>query len=145
MIPHCPRISVGSDWTTPFELAPFAKISDDDFAPALDEALQAHSAQIDAIAANAEAPSFANTIETLEAAGEQLDKVLSVFFTVAGADSNPKREELQRELTQEAFRTELTGIIDASEVTRTDMSQLDPMILNLDPAMLAPDPAMPKE
>ncbi len=88
-----------SDWTTPFELAPFAKISDDDFAPALDEALQAHSAQIDAIAANAEAPSFANTIETLEAAGEQLDKVLSVFFTVAGADSNPKREELQREFS----------------------------------------------
>ncbi len=88
-----------SDWTTPFELAPFAKISDDDFAPALDEALQAHNAQIDAIATNAEAPSFANTIEALEAAGEQLDRVLSVFFTVAGADSNPKREELQREFS----------------------------------------------
>ncbi len=88
-----------SDWTTPFELAPFAKISDDDFAPALDEALQAHNAQIDAIAANTETPSFANTIEALEAAGEQLDRVLSVFFTVAGADSNPKREELQREFS----------------------------------------------
>ncbi len=88
-----------SDWTTPFELAPFAKISDDDFAPALDAALQAHNAQIDAIAANAETPSFANTIEALEAAGEQLDRVLSVFFTVAGADSNPKREELQREFS----------------------------------------------
>ncbi len=88
-----------SDWTTPFELAPFAKISDDDFAPALDEALQAHNTQINAIAANTEAPSFANTIEALEAAGEQLDKVLSVFFTVAGADSNPKREELQREFS----------------------------------------------
>jgi peptidyl-dipeptidase Dcp len=88
-----------SDWTTPFELAPFAKISDDDFAPALDEALQAHNAQIDAIATNAEAPSFANTIEALEAAGGQLDKVLSVFFTFAGADSNPKREELQREFS----------------------------------------------
>ncbi len=88
-----------SDWTTPFEIAPFAKIPDDDFAPALDEALQAHNAQIDEIAANAEAPSFANTIEALEAAGEQLDKVLSVFFTVAGADSNPKREELQREFS----------------------------------------------
>ncbi len=88
-----------SDWTTPFELAPFAKISDDDFAPALDEALQAHNTQINAIATNSEAPSFANTIEALEAAGEQLDKVLSVFFTVAGADSNPKREELQREFS----------------------------------------------
>ncbi|MCX8953850.1 M3 family metallopeptidase [Ruegeria sp. NA] len=85
-----------SNWTTPFEIAPFADISDEDFAPALDQAMTAHNAQIDAIAANAEAPTFANTVEALEAAGEQLDKVLSVFFSVAGADSNPKREELQR-------------------------------------------------
>ena len=85
-----------SDWTTPFEIAPFARISDDDFAPALDQAMASHNAQIDAIANNPQAPSFANTIEALEAAGEQMDKVLSVFFTVAGADSNSKREELQR-------------------------------------------------
>ncbi len=85
-----------SDWNTPFEIAPFAAISDDDFTPALEQAMQAHDAEIDAIAANPETPTFANTIEALEAAGEQMDKVLSVFFTVAGADSNPKREELQR-------------------------------------------------
>ncbi len=88
-----------SDWTTPFEIAPFAAISDEDFAPALDKAMAAHNAQIDAIAGNPDAPTFANTIEALEAAGEQLDKVLSVFFTVAGADSNPKREELQRDFS----------------------------------------------
>ncbi|WP_170414870.1 M3 family metallopeptidase [Ruegeria atlantica] len=85
-----------SDWTTPFEIAPFADISDDDFAPALDKAMATHNAQIDAIASSSEPASFANTIEALEAAGEQMDKVLSVFFTVAGADSNPAREELQR-------------------------------------------------
>ncbi|MDA7964096.1 M3 family metallopeptidase [Ruegeria sp.] len=88
-----------SDWTTPFEIAPFADISDGDFAPALDQALEAHNAQIDAIAGNPDTPTFANTIEALETGGEQLDKVLAVFFTVAGADSNPKREELQREFS----------------------------------------------
>ncbi len=88
-----------SDWTTPFEIAPFAEISDDDFAPALEQALQAHSDQIAAIAANPEPPSFANTIEALEAAGEDLNKVLSVFYTVAGADSNPAREALQRDFS----------------------------------------------
>ncbi len=88
-----------SDWTTPFELAPFTQISDDDFAPALDEAMQAHNAQIDAIASNPDAPSFSNTIEALEAAGDDLNKVLSVFFTVAGADSNPAREALQRDFS----------------------------------------------
>ncbi len=83
-------------WTTAFGLAPFDTISDDDFEPALTEALASHKAQIAAIADSTAAPSFANTIEALEAAGQDLDKVLSVFFTVSGADSNPKREELQR-------------------------------------------------
>ncbi|GGH35713.1 peptidyl-dipeptidase Dcp Metallo peptidase. MEROPS family M03A [Cribrihabitans marinus] len=86
-----------SDWTTPFRMAPFDAISDDDFAPALDLALAAHRAEIDAIAGDPAAPDFANTVEALEAEGADLDKVLSVFFTLAGADSNPVREELQRE------------------------------------------------
>ncbi|MFG6530843.1 MULTISPECIES: M3 family metallopeptidase [unclassified Sulfitobacter] len=88
-----------TDWETPFGIAPFDRISDNDFAPALEEALTAHRAEIDAIAENPEAPSFANTIEALEASGAALDKVLSVFFTVAGADSNPAREALQRDFS----------------------------------------------
>ncbi|WP_170516784.1 M3 family metallopeptidase [Ruegeria atlantica] len=88
-----------SNWTTPFEIAPFNAISDDDFSHALEQAMQAHNAEIDAIADNPDAPTFANTVEALEAAGEQMDKVLSVFFTVAGADSNPAREELQRDFS----------------------------------------------
>jgi peptidyl-dipeptidase Dcp len=87
------------DWTTPFGVAPFAAISDDDFAPALEDALAAHRAEIDAIAGDSAAPSFANTIEALETAGKALDKVLSVFFSVAGADSNPVREDLQRQFS----------------------------------------------
>ena len=85
-----------SAWKTPFEIAPFDIISDDDFEPALEEALALHRAEVETIAGSDEAPSFANTIEAMEAAGEALHNVLSVFFTVAGADSNPAREELQR-------------------------------------------------
>ncbi len=88
-----------TDWNTPFQIAPFDAISDSDFAPALDSALEQHRAEIAAIAENPEPASFANTVEALEAAGEALDKVLSVFFTVAGADSNPDREALQREFS----------------------------------------------
>ncbi|UWQ57877.1 M3 family metallopeptidase [Leisingera caerulea] len=88
-----------SRWDTPFEIAPFNSISDDDFAPALDQALAAHRAQIDAIANSAEPPGFANVIEALETPCRELEQVLGVFFTVAGADSNPKRQELQREFS----------------------------------------------
>ncbi|GGX42351.1 peptidase M3 [Tateyamaria omphalii] len=88
-----------ADWDTPFQIAPFDAISDDDFAPALDIALDAHKAEIDAIAGSDAAPTFANVIEALEAAGDGLEKVLGAFFTVVGADSNPQREALQRDFS----------------------------------------------
>ncbi|NSY39156.1 M3 family metallopeptidase [Leisingera sp. ANG59] len=88
-----------SRWDTPFEIAPFNSISDEDFAPALEQALAAHRAQIDAIANSSEPPTFANVIEALETPCRELEQVLGVFFTVAGADSNPRREELQREFS----------------------------------------------
>ncbi|MEW9921221.1 M3 family metallopeptidase [Marimonas sp. MJW-29] len=100
-----------ADWNTPFGLAPFDRVKDEDFAPALDEALAAHNAEIDAIATDAAPPTFANTVEALEAAGKALDKVLGVFFTVAGADSNPVREDLQRAFSPKlaAHFSEISG------------------------------------
>jgi peptidyl-dipeptidase Dcp len=88
-----------ADWETPFGIAPFAEISDEDFAPALQEALAAHLSEIDAIAGNPEPPSFANTIEAMEGAGKALDKVLGVFFNISGADSNEVRQALQRDFS----------------------------------------------
>ncbi|MBT9384906.1 M3 family metallopeptidase [Pseudooceanicola sp. CBS1P-1] len=88
-----------ADWNTPFDLPPFDRIRDEDFAPALEIALAEHNAEIKAIAENPEAPSFANTILALEGAGEGLEKVLSPFYALAGADSTPAREALQREFS----------------------------------------------
>ncbi|MEP3056230.1 M3 family metallopeptidase [Ascidiaceihabitans sp.] len=88
-----------STWDTPFGIAPFNLISDDNFAPALDTALASHMGEIDAITSAVDAPSFSNTVEALEAAGGQLECVLGPFFAMAGADSNPKREALQREFS----------------------------------------------
>ena len=86
-----------ADWQTPFALAPFDQITDADFAPAFEVALREARSEVEAIAETPEPASFANTIEALEASGTALDKVCSVFFTLAGADSNPKRQELQRD------------------------------------------------
>ena len=99
------------DWDTPFQIAPFDAISDEDFAPALDIALERHRAEIDAIADASEPASFANTIEALEAVGRDLDKVLGPFYTMAGADSNPAREALQRDFSPKlaAHFAEISG------------------------------------
>ncbi len=85
-----------SDWQTPFQMAPFDSIDDTHFEPAFEAAIKSAEADLAAIAAQSEAPSFENTIEALELVGRDLDKVLSVFFTVSGADSNETRQNLQR-------------------------------------------------
>lgn len=98
-----------SDWTTPFALAQFDKVEDAHFAPAFEAALEQARAEIAAIADAPEPPNFANTIEALEQSGKALDKVLSVFFTVAGADSTPERQRLQRDFSPKlaAFSSEI--------------------------------------
>ena len=56
-------------WTGPFETPPFDRIKPEHFRPAFDIALDEKRAEIAGIAANREAPSFANTIEALERSG----------------------------------------------------------------------------
>ena len=84
-------------WKTPFGLAPFDMISDAEFSPAMDKALEVALAGISEIANNSEVLSFENTIEAMELAEALLDQVCSVFYTVSGCDSNAAREALQRE------------------------------------------------
>jgi peptidyl-dipeptidase Dcp len=98
------------DWATPFGLPPFDAIRDEDFAPAVDAALAEARANVAAIAESGEAPTFANTVEALERAERRLGQVLSAFWTVAGADSNPAREALQRDFAPmlSAYGSEVT-------------------------------------
>ncbi|MHC0052428.1 M3 family metallopeptidase [Actibacterium sp. D379-3] len=99
-----------TDWSTPFELPPYAVIGDADFAPAFDAAMAQARAEIAAIADNAAAPSFANTIEALEGAGKRLDRMLGVFYSLAGTDANDARDALQREFAPKlsAYSSEIT-------------------------------------
>lgn len=87
------------DWQTPFGIPPFNKISDSDFAPAFDAAMAQDLAEVDEVVNNPDAPTFENTIEGLMRTGAALDQVASVFFNVAGADSNEAREALMREVS----------------------------------------------
>ena len=84
-------------WTTAFGLAPFDCISDSDFAPAMDAALDHARLGMQAIGKSLEAPTFENTIEAQELAEEPLNQLAAAFYTLASTDSTPLREELQRE------------------------------------------------
>jgi len=88
-----------AEWTGTFELPPFASIRPEHFRPAFDRALAAHRAEIDAIAANASAPGFDNTIAALEKSGRELDRVANVFFVLTGADTSDEIEAIEREIS----------------------------------------------
>ena len=88
-----------SNWNTPLGIAPFDQISDADFAPAFEVALENHKMEIEAITGSTDTPDFSNTIEAMEAAGADMHQVLSVFYSVASADSNDAREALQRDFS----------------------------------------------
>ena len=87
------------EWNTPYEVPPFLDIKDEHYMPAYELGMKENLEEIDAIVKNPEAPTFANTIEELERTGKLLSKVGRVFSNLASSNTNPKLQELQRELS----------------------------------------------
>jgi peptidyl-dipeptidase Dcp len=90
-----PELPPGADnpllqtWTEHFGLPPFDRIREDHFPEAFDIAMNAHRAEVEAIAKSPQPATFENTFEALDLAGEQLDQVRFVFFNLYSADSTP--------------------------------------------------------
>ena len=87
------------EWNTPYEVPPFMDIKDEHYMPAYQKGMEENLSEIDVIVNNPEAPTFANTIEELERTGKLLTKVARVFSNLASSNTNPKLQELQRELS----------------------------------------------
>ncbi|HEY0106591.1 MAG TPA: M3 family metallopeptidase [Rhizomicrobium sp.] len=85
-------------WTAPFGAPPFDRIRPEHFRPAYDRALAEHAAQIAAIADNAAAPSFDNTIAALEDSGQLLRRVDAVFHNLAASHTSEAIQRIEREL-----------------------------------------------
>src|SRR6266849_2571989 len=86
-------------WTPPDETPPFPAIRPEHFRPAFDRAMADHMAEIEAIAACPDTPSFANTIVALERSGRALDRVSAVFHALAGAHTNDALMAIEREMS----------------------------------------------
>jgi peptidyl-dipeptidase Dcp len=102
------------NWTTPDQVPPFAAIKPEHFAPAYARAIAEHEAEIEAVASQAAAADFANTIAALELSGRALERVEQVFGLLVGAHSNDALLEIERELSPQVashwnkFRTNAT-------------------------------------
>lgn len=83
--------------TLPFQAPPFDRIRDGDFKPAIDEGMRRELAEVEAIANNPDAPTFANTIEAMERTGDLLRRVQRVFSGLAQSNTNPTIQQVQTE------------------------------------------------
>jgi peptidyl-dipeptidase Dcp len=87
------------EWKTPFQVPPFPEIQPDHFLPAFKVAIAENRKEIEAIANDPEPPTFANTVEALERAGERLGRVNGVFGALQGAETNARLQAINREVT----------------------------------------------
>ena len=83
--------------TLPYGAPPWDRIKDADFQPALDEGMRLERAEIEAIASNPDAPTFANTIEAMERTGALLARAQRAFNALTQANTNPVIQRVQAE------------------------------------------------
>ena len=76
-----------SEWDTPYGIPDFGQIKEAHYIPAIEEGIRQQEAEIAAIIANEDAPTFANVVEAYEKSGAVLGRVTSVLFNVSESDA----------------------------------------------------------
>ncbi|MEH6763813.1 MAG: M3 family metallopeptidase [Aequorivita antarctica] len=82
-----------------YNTAPFSKIENAHFLPAISKLIEETKAEIDAITSNTEAATFKNTVEAIENTGEKLDRATSIFFNLNSAETNDEIQKIAQEIS----------------------------------------------
>ena len=82
----------------PYGAPQFDKIKNEHFIPAFEQGVKEAKAEIDAIVANPDAPTFENTIVALDNSGETLNNVASIFYNLMEADTDDERQEIAEQI-----------------------------------------------
>ena len=88
-----------AEWDTPYGIPPFEKIRYADYIPAVKAGIEAQQAEIDAIVASQEAPTFESVIAPFDRSGGLLAKVTGVLYNVSETENCPEMEAIIEEAT----------------------------------------------
>src|SRR5690606_27770078 len=86
------------EFSLPNNVPPFDKIKEEHYLPAVQAAIEEARASIEAIKANPEAPTFANTVAAMETSGERLGTTTTIFYNQLSAAGTDALEELAQEI-----------------------------------------------
>ncbi|HEY6797253.1 MAG TPA: M3 family metallopeptidase [Kineosporiaceae bacterium] len=98
MTPLDPENPFARPSSLPFGLPPFDRIRAQHFRPAFEAGMAEHRAEIAAIGANPQAPTFANTVEALERTGDLLARVSSVFFNLTSSHTDDELDAIEADV-----------------------------------------------
>lgn len=85
-------------FNTPFNAIPFKEIELTHFLPAIKTGIEAANNQLEKLLNNS-TPTFENTIEALDAIGQQLDLVSGIFFNLNSAETSEEMQQLAQEIS----------------------------------------------
>ena len=117
----------------PYELPPFERIKHEHYLPAFERGMEEQRAEVAAIAANPDPPTFENTLEALERSGAILDRVRRVFFNKLASDADEALEALEAEIAPRLTAHEDALLLDAALFARIEELYRRREELGLDP------------
>ena len=86
-----------AEWETPYGIPDFTQVKEKHYIPAIEFGILQQQAEIDAIIANPDAPTFENVVEAYERSGAVLDRVSSVLFNVSESDATESLQKIVEE------------------------------------------------
>ncbi len=86
-----------TEWNTPYGIPDFSKVKEKHYVEAVEAGVAQQQAEIDAIIANTEAPTFENVVAAYERSGAILDRVTGVLLNLSETDGT---ESLQKIVEQ---------------------------------------------
>lgn len=86
-------------FNTKYNTAPFSKIENKDYKEAFIQLIKEAKSEINQIIEDKETPTFKNTIEALDFAGNQLDRVSSIFFNLNSAETSDELQKIAQEVS----------------------------------------------
>ncbi|MCS0499141.1 M3 family metallopeptidase [Protaetiibacter mangrovi] len=104
----------------PYQLPDFAAVRDEHFLEAFEVGMTEQLAEIAAITADPAPPTFENTLAPLERSGGVLDRVATVFFTLASSDTTDAIQALEEELAPRLAAHHDAIVLDAALFARID-------------------------
>ena len=123
-------------WTGRHGLPPFDRIEAKHFRPAFDVAMRRHRDEIATIANDRAAPTFANTIAALDAAGRAYARVGAVFHNLAASHTSSELQAIEREIMPKLAAHDTAIQLDPKLFARIDALHAKRESLGLDAEQL---------